>query len=241
LNFTELTPVKLVPRIVTVVPTLPLVGLKLVIVGAAPVTLKSVALVAVPAGVVSVILPVVAPLGTTALTFPLSTNVKVAAVPLNFTELTPVKFVPWIATVVPTLPLAGLKLVIVGGAPVTLKLLGLVALPCGVFTTIGPVEAPPGTLTLILCPEAFTMKPGAFVPLKVTDVVPVKFVPWIATAVPTGPLLGSKLEMVGAPPAIAGDIVNMKRPAAIAADAPTRANDLAPIDLRLMDPPRVGR
>ncbi len=47
----------------------------------------------------------VAPVGTTAVTFTLVTNVNAAAVPLNFTEFTPVKFVPWMVTVVPTLPL----------------------------------------------------------------------------------------------------------------------------------------
>jgi hypothetical protein len=221
------------------VPTLPLAGLKLEITGPVPVTLKLLPLVAVPDGVVSVIVPVVAPFGTTAVTFPLFTNVNVAAVPLNFTELTPVKFVPWIATVVPTLPLAGLKLVIVGAVPVTLKLLPLVAVPCDVVTTIGPVEAPLGTSTVILCPDAFTLNPGAFVPLNVTDVVPAKSVPWIATLVPTGPLLGSKLELVGRPPAVAGHVVKRTtRTAAIAAVAPMRARAPVPIDLRLMDPPQ---
>ena len=209
LNATELTPVKFVPLIVTVVPTPPPFGLKLLIVGPEPVTLKLVRLVARPEGVVSVICPVVAPFGTVAVTFPLFTNVKLAEVPLNFTEFTPVKLVPWMVTLEPTCPLDGLKLEIVGALPgsVTMKLPPLWVVPCGVPTTIGPVVAPLGTLTVIFCPVAFTLNPGAFVPLNVTEVVPTKFVPWMATLVPTGPLPGSKLEMVGEPPAMAETVV----------------------------------
>src|ERR1044071_2112835 len=58
LNFTLLAPVKVIPVITTFAPGAPLVGLKLVILG---VTLKLATLVPVPAGFVTVILPVVAP------------------------------------------------------------------------------------------------------------------------------------------------------------------------------------
>ena len=57
---------KFVPVIVTLVPAGPLVGVKLVIVGALALTVKLVALVAVPAGVVTLSGPVVAPAGTVA-------------------------------------------------------------------------------------------------------------------------------------------------------------------------------
>ena len=63
MNLTAVVPVKFVPLIVTLVPTSPLVGVKPVIVGA---TMKLVALVAVPAGVVTLSGPVVAPTGTIA-------------------------------------------------------------------------------------------------------------------------------------------------------------------------------
>ena len=65
LNLTAVAPVKLVPLMVTTVAGLPLVGVKLVITGR---TTKLVALVTVPAAVVSEIGPVVAPVGTVALT-----------------------------------------------------------------------------------------------------------------------------------------------------------------------------
>ena len=69
----------------------------------------------------------------------------VALTPLNVTALAPVKFVPLIVTLVPTGPLVGAKLVIVG-AGMTVKLLALLAVPPGVVTLIGPVVAPAGTV-----------------------------------------------------------------------------------------------
>ena len=65
LNRTALAPVKFKPVIVTPVPTGPFVGVKLVIVGAG-MTVKLVALVAVPPAVVTLTGPVVAPVGTVA-------------------------------------------------------------------------------------------------------------------------------------------------------------------------------
>ena len=65
LNATAVAPVKLVPLIVTLVPTAPLVGEKLVIAGPL-VTVNALVLVAVPCGVVTLSGPVVAPAGTVA-------------------------------------------------------------------------------------------------------------------------------------------------------------------------------
>ena len=65
LNVTPVAPVKLVPLIVTLVPTGPLVGVKPVIVGGL-ITVKLLALVAVPPGVLTLIVPVVALVGTVA-------------------------------------------------------------------------------------------------------------------------------------------------------------------------------
>ena len=66
LNVTAVAPVKFVPLIVTLAATSPLVGVTLVIVGALAVTVKLLALVAVPPGVVTLSGPVVAPVGTVA-------------------------------------------------------------------------------------------------------------------------------------------------------------------------------
>ncbi len=63
LNATAVAPVKFVPLIVTLAPTSPLVGVKLVIVGGLS-TVKLLALVAVPPGAVTLSGPFVAPAGT---------------------------------------------------------------------------------------------------------------------------------------------------------------------------------
>ena len=70
---------------------------------------------------------------------------KLALTALKVTAVAPVKFVPLIVTLVPTGPLVGVKLVIVG-AGITVKLLVLVVVPPGVVTLSGPVVAPAGTV-----------------------------------------------------------------------------------------------
>ena len=89
MKVTAVAPVKLVPLIVTVVPTAPLVGVKLVIVGGG-ITVKVLLLVAVPPAVVTLTGPVVAPLGTVAEIEVSDVTVKVALVPLNRTAVAPV-------------------------------------------------------------------------------------------------------------------------------------------------------
>ena len=143
-------------------------------------TAKLPALMAVPAGVVTAIFPVVAPAGTVAVILIGVLTVKaVAAVPLNVTVDAPVKLAPLIVTLVPITPLAGVKLVIRGA---TVKLVALVAVPPGVVTAIGPVVALPGTVIVICVPE-LTVK-GAARPLSLTEVAPMKFVPVIVTGTP---------------------------------------------------------
>jgi hypothetical protein len=93
--------------------------------------------------------PVVVPAGTVAVICVAESTVKsTAATPLKITALAPLRSVPVIVTLVPTGPLDGLKLVIVG-AGMTVKLLALVAMPAGVVTAIGPVAAPEGTVAVI--------------------------------------------------------------------------------------------
>src|SRR6266568_3961855 len=98
---------KFVPVMVTAVPPGPLVGVNELIVGGDPVTVKALALSTEPAGVVTLILPLVAPPGTVVLIWVSETTPKVAATPLKATWVAPVKLLPVMVTPVPPGPLVG--------------------------------------------------------------------------------------------------------------------------------------
>jgi hypothetical protein len=111
---------------------------------------KLLELVVVPPGVVTLIVPLEAPLGTVAVTWLDELTANDAVVPLNVTAMAPVKPEPLIVTVVPALPLPGENEVI-DGAWVELvieKLLELAAVPPDVVTLIFPLEAPLGTVAV---------------------------------------------------------------------------------------------
>ena len=72
-------------------------------------------------------------------------TVNATLTPLNATAVAPVKFVPLMVTLVPTGPLVGVKLVMVGGFT-TVNEPVLVAVPAGVVTLSVPVVAPAGTV-----------------------------------------------------------------------------------------------
>ena len=78
----------------------------------------------------------------------------------------------------------------------TVNVVLLLALPPDVVTTMFPVMAPVGTVAVICDPE-LTVKLVAVMPPKVTFVAPVNPLPVIVTSVPTGPLVGVKLEITG--------------------------------------------
>jgi hypothetical protein len=88
------------------------------------------------------------------------------------------------------------------------KLEALVAVPPGVVTFTSPELAAAGTVALIR--EDDLTENEALTPLNVTADAPAKLVPLILTVVPTPPLLGLKLVIVGV--------------AASAAEAPERPN-----------------
>jgi hypothetical protein len=82
-------------------------------------TVNGEALVAVPPGVVTDIVPVVAAVGTVAVICVALLTANVAAVPLMFTAVAPVKFVPVMTTEEPAQIGDGEKLVTVGGGEKT--------------------------------------------------------------------------------------------------------------------------
>lgn len=71
----------------------------------------------------------------------------------------------------------------------------MVAVPSNVLTVMRPVLAPKGTAAVIV-PELLTVNVVP-VPLNLTSVAPVKFVPVIVTLVPAVPIVGAKEVMTG--------------------------------------------
>jgi len=172
LNFTVLVPCvapRLVPVIVMEVPTVPEVGERLVMLGAAT-TVKLTPLLGT-AETVTTTLPVVAPLGTVVTMLVAPQVVAVAVVPLNVTVLVPwldPKFVPVIVTEAATAPDVGDKLVMLGVAK-TVKELPLLLTPLA-FTTTLPVVAPVGTGAMIFV--AAQLLGVIAVPFRLTVPVP---------------------------------------------------------------------
>ena len=121
----------------------------------------------VPAGVVSEIFPDVAPAGTDVVRAVGVAAVTIDRVPLKATRL-PVgvlsKLLPEIFTVVPAVPMVGVKLAITGASEPTVNGVLVIAVPDGLMTVIGPVVAPDGTLvTICVALDDVTV---AFVPLN---------------------------------------------------------------------------
>lgn len=120
-------PIKSVPLTVSVKAALPataVAGFSAVMVGAGlgVITMKAVALVAVPLGVLTASRPEVAPVGITNESVVALTTVRlVIAAPFSVSMVAPVKSVPVTVTSVPTRPLAGVKLAMLGAGTVTTK------------------------------------------------------------------------------------------------------------------------
>jgi hypothetical protein len=142
-------------------------------------------------------------------------------VPWNVTAVAPVKSVPVIETFVPGGPPVGENEPIVGGERVTANEPTVVAVPYGVVTEIGPVVAPVGTRAVMSVDES-TTKAGSATPLKATLVAPVKFAPWMSTLVPTGPLVGENVLIVG------GDAVTVNEPPLVAVP-PGAVTEIGPL------------
>src|ERR1043165_995224 len=155
-------------------------------------TVKSVALESEPAAVRTSILPVVAPLGTTAFRLVAEDTVTWAATPLNFTALLLSNPDPSTVTEIPAGPLAGVKPVAFGS---TSKSVALVPVPSGFSMESRPVVAVAGTVAVIRV--LLTTVKEAVTPLNFTLVAPVNSVPSIVTVSPAAVLAGVKLDTVG--------------------------------------------
>jgi len=123
-------------------------------------------------------------------------------------------------TEAPTNPEVGLRLVMLGGGNVTVKVTPLLAVPPTVTTTL-PLVAPTGTGTAMLV--VLQLAGLAAVPLNVTVLVPwvaPKFVPVMVTELPTTPAVGFKLLIDGpvVPPPLAA--LNAASPAPQLSDTP---------------------
>jgi hypothetical protein len=142
---------KLTPVIVTVAPTAPLLGVKLEIDGIGN-TIKLVPLKTVTPFTVKEIKPVPAPTGTVVVMLLEVDAVTSAATPLNLTSLVAgvvLKLFPEIIMVAPTAPDVGLNPVMLGVGS-TVKSSVLTAVTPLTVIEIFPVEAPPGTVVVML-------------------------------------------------------------------------------------------
>ncbi len=190
---------KLFPNMVTVAPTAPLAGLKPEMEGVGK-TVKLDELFTVTPLVVTEMTPVEAPTGTLVVILVAVDPDTTAKVPLNLTTLLAgmvLKFVPVIVTVALTAPLEGLNPVM-DGVGRTIKLDALLTVTPFKVNDIGPVEAPTGTVVVILVAVA-AMTPAA-TPLNVTTLfagVVLKLLPVIVTVAPIAPLAGLKPDMDG--------------------------------------------
>jgi len=200
---TEITWMKVVPVRVTTVPGPALVGDIEVMIGAG-MKVKMPELVAVPPGVVTVIVPV-APLPTFAMMLVALATVKEAdAVPPKATavvvKLVPEKLVPIIETIVPVPPLVGVNEVMVGArAMMKVKVGGvqvaLVVIRPGVVTENVPVVPLPTVAFRVV--YLVTVKAVTAVPPTVTADASVTLTPVRITTVPGPPEVGVNEVILG--------------------------------------------
>jgi len=162
-------------------------------IGAGPVTMKSFVLVAVPAGVRTVIGPFVAPKGTVTRICVGAVTENAAVRLLKLTFVVPMKLRPLTVTTVFVALLGGKKSAITGA---TTKLLLLDPVPDGLMTRMGPVEASKGT-TAIMRLSAVALK-SATASLNRTSEAVEKPEPLRVTWVPGRPWAGEKLLIAGA-------------------------------------------
>lgn len=190
-KLTALTAKKFWPFISTVTPPIAVDGLKELITGGS--TKINPSRLAVPPPVVTDILPLDAPGGTTTVIVFDETCVNEARSPPTLTKVTPSRFEPETVTIVPTPTAAGEKESIVGAGKNTKP--AAVTVAAGVVTEITPLDPLAGMAMIVV--EDNTVKDAAATPPKLTALLPNKLVPEIIMVVPIPALEGVKEEMVG--------------------------------------------
>src|SRR6266480_2862330 len=227
LNVTVLVPwdaPKFVPVMVTCVPTAPEVADKFVILGVGT-TVKFTPLLPTPPAAVTTTFPLVAPVGTVAVTLLAPQFVIVVAlVPLNFTLPFPTlgpKLDPAITIDDPTAPVFGVNDVMLG-APVTVNVTPALATPPAAVNTTVPLVAPLGTVAVMLLAPQFVIV-VALVPLNFTLPFPTlgpKLDPAITIDDPTAPVFGVNDVIIGAPVTVNVTPVLATPPAAVTTTFP---------------------
>ena len=159
--------------------------------------------------------PVTAPDGTVAVMLVALLMVNEALTPLlNFTADVPVKFVPVIVTVRPTMPLVELMPDTVAQVITVKILVGTSAqFEFAFVREIRPVTAPLGTVAVMLV-SLLTVNCADRLLANLTAVTPVKPVTVIVTVEVTMPLAGLMLATVGQEKACVGKARIIKLPAA---------------------------
>ncbi len=192
-KLTAVTPVKLVPVMVTVAPVAADAGVKEVMVGVG--SNVNPARVPVPPGDETLTVPEV-PVATTAVMLVLLTTLnEVAAVPPKLTAVAPVKLVPVRVTVAPEPADSGVMVVMVGSGKNVNP--ARVPVPPRVVTLTVP-DVPLAT-TAVMFVTLTTLNEVAAVPPKLTVVAPVRLVPVMVTVAPVPADAGVKEVMVGKP------------------------------------------
>jgi hypothetical protein len=175
LKVTELGPAncvapKVVPAIVTDVPTEPVLGFKLEMFGK---TVNGTPLLATPPTVTTTLPVVLDAIGTTALMLPVDHELMVAVALLIVRLLEPCevpKPLPVTVTAVPAAPVEGLTPVIAGDGGLTVKFTTLLEIPSPRTMTTGPEVAPVGTAATMLV--ALQLVGVVATPLNPTMLVP---------------------------------------------------------------------
>src|SRR5579864_1127062 len=220
-------PVKWLPLIVMAAPGSPLEGVRLLMTGGMA-TVKLTPLLDTPPAAVTKTLPVLAPVGTTAVILvALQFMMVVAWVLPNVTNPLPCdgpKLEPAMTTDDPTAPAFGVRLLMLGAA-VTVKLTPELATPPAAVITTLPVVAPVGTVAVMLVALQLVMVVAWVLP-NVTNPLPCegpKFDPAITIDEPTAPAFGVRLLILGAPVTVKETPVLAIPPAAVTTTLPVIA------------------